>query len=130
MDDSNRVYRFSSAPLINTDAPDQNATINLSSVSSMSSFNKIFATTSFGGSRVIVLTGPGGCLLLQVNNKTSQIQGSLELTVESGLLYGIDNVQFVRTSNVESLNTGKILIGTIVSVVAEHHKYHCFSDNT
>src|SRR5208282_3765217 len=34
MDDSNRVYRFSSAPLINTDAPDQNATINLAPVSS------------------------------------------------------------------------------------------------
>jgi hypothetical protein len=116
LDSEGNLYRYSTAPLINTDSPD--TIIALSSTTSMS-FNKVFSTYSFNNSRIIILTGPNGCLLLQVENKNMAIQGSLELTVEAGTLYGIDNVQFVRTSNVESLNTGKILLGTIASITAD-----------
>jgi hypothetical protein len=115
LDSAGNLYRYSTAPLISTDNPD--TTIVLSTEASMS-FNKVFSTYSFNNIRIIVLTGVDGCLLLQVQNIGMTIEGTLELTVESGELYGIDNVQFVRTSNVESLSTGKILIGTIALVSA------------
>lgn len=116
LDSGNNLYRYSIAPLINTDNPD--TTIVLSTITSMV-FNKLFSTYSFNNSRILILTGSDGCLLLQVENTTMVIEGSLEITVEAGSLYGIDNVQFVRTSNVESLNTGKILLGTIVPITAD-----------
>jgi hypothetical protein len=115
LDNTSKLYRYSTAPLINTDNPD--TTIDLTKLSSMT-FNKLFTTFSFGNVRVIILTGPDGSLLLQLRNTDLQIQGALELTVNAGLLYGIDNVQFVRTSNVESLHKGKILYGTLAPVVA------------
>jgi hypothetical protein len=115
LDITNKLYRYSTAPLINTDNPD--VTIDLTEITSMS-FNKVFTTYSFANVRTVILTGPDGCLLLQLNNTSLAIQGDRELTVEDGMLYGIDNVQFVRASNVESLNTGKLLIGTVASITA------------
>jgi hypothetical protein len=118
LDGVGTLYRYTSAPLINTDNPDNLASpIHLSSISSQV-FNKVFTTFSFANVRVIILTGPDGCLLLQVRNTDLAIQGFLELSVESGMLYGVDNVQFVRASNVESLSAGKLLLGTIAQVVA------------
>jgi hypothetical protein len=113
LDSTNKLYRFSSAPLINTDNPD--TVIDLSGITSMT-FNKVFTTFSFGNVRIVILTGPDGCLLLQLRNTDLAVQGALTITTEAGLLYGMDNVQFVRASNVESLNRGKLLLGTISQV--------------
>jgi hypothetical protein len=115
LDNASKLYRYSTAPLINTDNPD--TTIDLTMISSMI-FNKVFTTFSFGNVRIVILTGSEGCLLIQLRNTDLQLQGALELTVGAGLLYGVDNVQFVRISNVESLNTGKLLLGTIAVVSA------------
>jgi hypothetical protein len=104
-----------SAPLLNTDNPD--GTINLNNITQFQ-FNKVFTTPSYANVRILVLSGPDGCLLLQINNTTLQVQGFLELSVEDNLVYGADNVQFVRTSNVENLRSGKILIGTIAPLTA------------
>ena len=118
LDGSGTLYRYSTAPLINTDNPDNIASpIRLSSITSQS-FNKVFVTFSFANVRVVILTGPDGCLLLQLRNSDLAIQGFLELSVGSGMLYGVDNVQFVRASNVESLSEGKLLFGTIAKVIA------------
>ena len=116
LDSAGNLYRYTVAPLINTDNPD--TTLVLSSLVNLSSFNRLFSTYSFNNTRILILTGVDGCLILQVQNLDMKIQGLLELTVESGGLYGIDNVQFIRTSNVESLNSGKILLGTVAQVVA------------
>lgn len=114
LDSTNKLYRYSTAPLITTDNPD--TIIDLSTVSSMT-FTKLFTTYSFGNVRVVVLSGAEGCLLMQLRNTDLQLQGSLALSESGGLLYGSNNVQFVRLSNVESLNTGLVLLGTIVNVV-------------
>jgi hypothetical protein len=110
LDDQNTLYRYTTAPLINTDNPD--TTVDLTTVSSLS-FSKITATASFANNRILVLSGPDGALLLQVSNDTLAIQGFMELTTSSNLIYGANEVQFVRTAGVESLRSGKILLGTI-----------------
>ena len=126
LDKTQSVYKYGVAPQINTDNP--LVKIDLTAVTSMV-FNKVFTTYSFNNVRVLILTGPDGCLLLQLNNATLAITGFQEITIETGLLYGIDNVQFVRFSNVESLKTGKLLIGTIVPVSASIASIS-ISDNT
>jgi hypothetical protein len=107
---SGLLYRFSSAPLLNTDNPD--TTIDLSALSELS-FTRISSTISFAGTRVLALSGPQGCLLLQVDSATLEPQAMLEITTESRLLYGADSVQFVRLANVESLRTGQAFLGTV-----------------
>ena len=104
------IYRYTTTPLINTDNPD--TTLDLRNLSSMQ-FDSIFSTTSHGNVRILALSGPDGCLLVQVANDTLAVQGTLALTTASNLVAGADNVQFVRLSNVESLKSGKVLIGTI-----------------
>ena len=107
---SGLLYRFSSAPLLNTDSPD--TTIDLSTLSELS-LTGISSTISFAGSRVLALSGPQGCLLLQVDSTTLEPQATLEVTTESHLLYGADNIQFVRLAGVESLRTGQVFLGTL-----------------
>jgi hypothetical protein len=114
LDSTNKLYQYTAPSLIYTDDP--NTTIDLTTLSTMS-FNKVFTTVSFANSRILALTGPDGCLLLQLRNTDLLIQGTLSITVEDKLLYGVDNVQFIRTSSVESLNTGRLLLGTIAQVV-------------
>jgi len=112
--DTNKLYRYSTSPLISSDNPD--TTINLvPAITSTLTFNEMEATASHAGIRVIVLSGPEGCLLLQVNTLTFVVQGFLEISLESNLVYGADNVLWVRTSNVESLRLGKVLLGTMDS---------------
>jgi hypothetical protein len=104
------LYRYSTAPHLYTDNPDTE--IDLTTLTSMT-FNKVFTTSTFGGIRILVLTGPDGVLLVQVNTSTLAVQGILELDQETHYLYGADNVQFIRTNNVESLRSGLMLVGTI-----------------
>jgi hypothetical protein len=112
IDASGQLFRYPSAPLVTTDNPD--ITINLGLLSAMA-FNKIVTTYSFANTRVIALSGPDGCMLLQVKNDTLEVQGTLLIDVASNLLLGADNVQFVRTAGLENLRTGKVFIGTIVN---------------
>lgn len=115
LDDDSNLYRYSTAPLINTDNPD--TVISLDAVSSFT-FNSIFTTFSFAQRRTILLGGPDGLLLLQVDNSTLAVQGFFQISVASNLLYGADNVQFFRTANVENLRSGQVLIGTILNASA------------
>jgi hypothetical protein len=115
LDDLGNLYRYSTAPLINTDNPD--AVIALPTLSSMK-FENVFSTRSFANIRILALSGPDGCLLLQLDNTTFTPQGTLALTTASDLVVGSDNVQFIRASNVESLATGRVLLGTVTNVEA------------
>jgi len=110
LDAAGNVFRYSTATFIYTDNPD--TMLQLSSVSSFT-YNRILCTYSFAGQRVLMFGGPDGVLLLQVSNSTLQVTGTLEISSESNLLYGANNVQFIRTAGVESLRSGQILIGTI-----------------
>jgi hypothetical protein len=110
LDNVGNLFRYSSAALINNDAPD--TTISLSSLSAFS-FDKIFCTVSFNNLRILVLSGPDGCTLLEVASNTLAPQGLLEFSLASNLIYGADNVQFVRLSFVEGLRSGLVLLGTI-----------------
>lgn len=78
-------------------------------------FDSIFATNTFGNVRVVALSGPNGCFLMQFNSQLFQVEGFFEISVESGLLYGADNVQWIREANVESLHSGQVLLGTLDS---------------
>jgi hypothetical protein len=115
LDANGKLYRYITAPLINTDNPED--TIVLASYSALS-FTKLYSIPSHGNVRVILLTGKSGGLLLQVRNSDLQIQGAMELTGASGFVYGSNNIQWVRTSNVESLRTGKILLGSVATNIA------------
>jgi hypothetical protein len=88
--------------------------IALSRYTNFTSFNKLYCTYIHAARRVVVLSGPQGCLILQMDNSFN-ITGSLQLSVEGGLLYGADNVQWVRTSGVESLTSGQLFLGTLSS---------------
>lgn len=110
LDNAGNVFRYNTATFIYTDNPD--TTIRLSGVSSFT-FNRILCTFSYANQRVLMFGGPDGVLLLQVANDTLQITGTLEISSESNMLYGANNVQFIRTAGVESLRSGQILIGTI-----------------
>ncbi len=126
LDDQNMLFRYSTAPLITTDNPD--TTIVLTTISSFA-FNKIFTTPAFADQRILVLSGPDGLLLLQVVSSTLQVLASFELSTENGFIYGSNNVQFVRTNNVESLREGKVLIGSIVPDVAHITKMRLVSND-
>ena len=106
----NILYRYTTAPLINTDNPD--TILDLSTITLMS-FTKITCTVAHDDMRVVVLSGPDGCLLLQVRSSTLAVVGSLAITLGSNLLYGADNILWVRVSNVESLRNGQVLLGTL-----------------
>jgi hypothetical protein len=116
LDAAGHVFRYTTANFIYTDNPD--TTINLSSISNFT-FNRILTTSSFAGQRVLLFGGPDGVLLLQVANSTLQVTGILEISIASNLLYGADNVQFVRTAGVESLRSGQVLIGSILNASAK-----------
>jgi hypothetical protein len=115
IDSGGSLFRYSAAPLISTDNPD--TTIDLGLLSTMV-FNRIVTTYSFANIRVIALSGPDGCMLLQVKNDTLEVQGALLIDVASNLLFGANNVQFVRTAGLENLRTGKVFLGTVVNAQA------------
>jgi hypothetical protein len=115
LDSAGNILRYTTANFIYTDNPD--TTIVLSAISNFT-FNRILSTTSFLNQRVLLLGGPEGVLILQVKNDTLQIVGTLEINTASNLLYGANNVQFIRTAGVESLHSGQILIGSILNAQA------------
>jgi hypothetical protein len=115
LDDAGNLFRYTTANFIYTDNPD--TTLRLSTISNFT-FNRILSTTSFSGQRVLLLGGPDGVLILQVRNDTLQITGILEISIASNLLYGANNVQFIRTAGVESLRSGQVLIGSILNAQA------------
>jgi hypothetical protein len=94
------------------DTDDVFATINIADFS-LSRYETLFATPQFANQRVLALSGPAGCLLLLIECTGYTVTSTLELTLASGLLDGADNVQWVRLSNVESLHSGQVLIGTV-----------------
>jgi hypothetical protein len=106
-----KIYRYMTAYHVDTDNPD--AFIDLSTIVPEMAFNTITATIVYNNVRVIALSGLNGCLLLQVNSQTLTPEGFTVFSVESKRLYGADNVQWVRMANVESVNSGLILIGSI-----------------
>ena len=116
IDNAGQLFRYSTAPNINTDNPD--TTITLANFTAFT-FNKIFTTVSFANNRILLLGGPDGLLLLGVTSDTFHVQGFVEISVESNLLYGADNIQFFRTANVESLHSGQVLVGSILNAEAE-----------
>jgi hypothetical protein len=115
LDDAGNLFRYTTANFIYTDNPD--TTLRLSTLSNFT-FNRILSTTSFAGQRVLLLGGPDGVLILQVKNDTLQVTGILEISIASNLLYGANNVQFIRTAGVESLRSGQVLIGSILNAQA------------
>ena len=104
------LYRFLPDLPLTSDNPD--IALNLSSISSLS-FTQIFTTVSYGGNRVLVLSGPDGCLLLQVRTSDLLPQAVLEISTTSQLLYGANNIQFVRLANVENTRSGQIFLGSV-----------------
>lgn len=111
LDDTNKIYRFTTAPLINTDNPD--VTIDLSVIAPNMTFTKITSTVSFADARVLALSGPQGTLLLQVRSSTLGVEGFLAITTTSNLLYGANNVLWIRTTNVQNIRSGRVLLGTV-----------------
>lgn len=77
------------------------------------SFNRIECSTVSNNRRVLVVSGPAGVLLLQIHDKTFEIVGSLMLSTSTELLYGADNAIFVRFADLESLRSGRVLVGTM-----------------
>jgi len=119
-DTEGRIWRYTTAPFVNTDNPD--TFINVSNYTSLSFLDsdlaaedRILTTQSFGNQRVLVMSGEDGALLLQVNTTTLAVMGKLEFDVASNNLYGASKVQFVRWVNMDNLNSGKILLGTILN---------------
>jgi hypothetical protein len=76
-------------------------------------FNSVFATDTFGNVRIVALSGPLGCFIMQFNSQQFTVEGFLLLSEASHLLIGANNVQWVRFSNVESTYSGKVFIGTL-----------------
>jgi hypothetical protein len=124
LDSLGNVWRYSTAALIYTDAPDAEIVLsNFSSLSFVSSEKDndvhILTTQSFLDSRVLVFSGEQGALLLQVATDTLAVQATLELTTADHFLYGADKVQFVRWVGMESVRSGDVLLGTIANNTAE-----------
>lgn len=115
IDNQGNLFRYSTAPIINTDNPD--TTIVLSRYTTFA-FNKIFSTFSYANQRIILLGGPNGLMLMQVTSDTLQVVSTYLISVEDNLLYGADNVQFFRTAGVENLRTGQVLIGSVLNANA------------
>lgn len=120
LDNKNNIYRYQIASFINTDNPD--VTQPLSAFTTLSfadadldNGEHIFTTVSFGNQRVITVSGEEGAILLQVNTTTLAVTGTFTLTVASNFVYGANKVQFVRWVNMDSLTSGRILLGTILN---------------
>ena len=83
LDNTNTIYQFSASPVIYNDNP--SAAIDLSDISSLSFVDMnqdnsvhILSTVSFGGNRVLTISGEQGALLLQVNTNSLAVGGFLE----------------------------------------------------
>jgi Ice-binding-like len=124
LDSLGNIWRYTTAPTINTDNPDTQLVIsNYTSLSFADSDDandvKILTTVSFGGQRVIVLCGEQGAFLMQVNTSTLAVSATLTLDVASNFVYGANKIQFVRWVDMDNLKSGRILIGTILNQSAQ-----------
>lgn len=124
LDTLGNIWRYTTAPLINTDNPDTR--IQISNLTSLSFANSdlandvhILTTVSFNNQRVVVLSGEQGALLLQLNTQTLAVTGVMEFDVASNNLYGASKVQFVRWVNMDNLHSGRILLGSILNDSAQ-----------
>jgi hypothetical protein len=120
LDSLGNIWRYTTAPFIYTDNPDTQLVIgnytNLSFADSDDANDvKILTTVSFGGQRVIVLTGEQGAFLMQVNTQTLFVSATMTLDVASNFVYGASKVQFVRWVDMDNLRSGRVLIGTILN---------------
>jgi hypothetical protein len=88
------------------------ATINVQALEE-GSYQTLQVTPNYAGVRVFTLAGSVGVLMLEVAIATFTVVGVLQLSQSSGLLYGADAVTYVRTADVESLRSGKVLVGTM-----------------
>ena len=118
LDTAGHIYRYLAAPLLSSDSPD--VTLTLSDLTNMDFTDpdldrdvRLFTTPSFGGARILVVSGEAGAVVVQVDTSTLRPLGILEFTVADDLLYGADSVQFVRGVGVDDLRSGKLLIGTV-----------------
>lgn len=107
------LHRFDAAPLISTDSP--SGIITLSGVDYYT-YTILQANAAVNGIRMLILGGPDGCLLIEVSDSAFVVQGTLHLNRAASLLYGGDNVEWIRTSNVDSLTSGFVLIGSTDTV--------------
>src|SRR5208282_724696 len=104
------LYQYTTAPLINSDNPQ--AIIDLSALTTLT-FESLFSTVTYNNRRILVLSGDQGLIIVQINNITFAVESFMEITLESGLLYGADNVLWVRVDDVESIGSGRVLVGTL-----------------
>jgi hypothetical protein len=102
-----------------TDTDNVTASIVISTYSTKS-YSRMVATPSFGGQRVVLLSGSEGAFLFQVDTKTLAVAGYMEISIASGFLYGSDDVQFIRATAVESIHTGELLVGTMSATGATY----------
>lgn len=106
----NLIYRYTTSNFVDTDNPD--TVLNVGTFAPEMSFTKITSTVVHNNIRVLALSGPQGCLLLQVNSQTLAVEAFQTISVESHTLYGADNILWLRMANVESTKSGNILIGS------------------
>jgi hypothetical protein len=86
--------------------------LNLATYSGFT-FTNLVCGYSYANVRVVVLSGPEGCLLLQFANSPFTLTSTLELSVKTGFVYGSSDVLWVRVYNTENLNTGQVFLGTV-----------------
>lgn len=115
LDAKQRLSRYKGQVVITTDSPD--IVLDLTSLTTQT-FKTVYATVQHDNSRIIAVCGDSGGLLLQVKDSDLTVLGSMELTEEDGFLYGADNIQWIRTSNVETLKTGRVLVGSISTLTS------------
>lgn len=114
---SNSLYlmKYSSSGHNNiSDYPDQE--ISLESITT-GSFDRITCTISNKGYRVFLLYGTSGILLLQVSTSDiTDIRQNIYISTSTSMLSGADNITFIKFNNIDSLNDGQLLIGSVDSV--------------
>lgn len=122
------VYK-SPGPVGNSDWPDAVIPTSLPP----GSFNRIEASVVSNNRRVLVVSGSAGVQLIQVHDVTFETVGTLMLSVDTELLYGANPVVFVRFADLESLRSGRILVGTQdaydpANPTATRHNYETLVD--
>jgi hypothetical protein len=86
-------------------------------------FKDIWSCVAVANHRPIAFPSNKGLLLLLINDSTGVLEDQLVISVENNLLYGGNNIQWVRGSNVEGLNTGFLLIGSADSAGNYYETY-------
>jgi hypothetical protein len=82
---------------------------------SYGTYHKLFVTNLFDGHRVLCYSGESGVLLAQIYEPDMTVEAIFAISTHNNILYGADHVTFVRLADVESTQTGKVLVGTVDS---------------